>query len=177
MSRALCPVKSKTRPFPSGRTGDVTQVTKYTSIYYGRSKSPSQRVKVAITSRQMGAIDEKLESTSTKAVNSDTESTTRSIIPPLQQIVEPVPDVAGALNSPTRSRRPTLVKDPLELFPQPWRSVDSVLEPAASEKWTANRIANASWAYITTWKVSLLSLQQKRHTNLGIGILNHFLYA
>ena len=104
---------------------------------------------------KMGVIAEKLESPSTKVLNSDADSTTRSIIPPLQQVVERVPDMTGMSNSPTRSRRPTLVKDPPELFPQPRRSVDSVLEPAATEKWTASRIVSACRAYVTTWKVSV----------------------
>jgi len=122
----------------------------------------------------VGVIDEKLGLPSTKAMDSDTESTTRSIVPPLPQNVEP--DTAGSSNSPTRSRRPTLMKDPPEPLSQPRTSVDFILEPAVSEKWTAKTIAKASWAYVTTWKVMLLSLQ-KSHTNLAIGILNNCLYA
>jgi hypothetical protein len=99
----------------------------------------------------MGEMDDKIDLASSEQVDSDTES----VVGPLPDIVEPIPLTTIASNSPTRSRRPSLMRDPLGPPLQHQKSAASTLEPAVSEKWTVKRIAKATWAYVTTVKVIL----------------------
>jgi hypothetical protein len=102
----------------------------------------------------MGEVDDKIDVASSEHLESDAES----VVGPLPEIVEPIPLTTIASNSPTRSRRPSLMNDPLEPPLQLQKSVASTLEPAVSEKWIVKRIAKTTWAYVTTVKVILAPL-------------------
>jgi hypothetical protein len=120
----------------------------------------------------MGEMDDKIDLASSKQVDSDAES----IVGPLPAIVEPIPLTTVASNSTTRSRRPSLMRDPLEPPLQLQKSTISRLEPAVSEKWTAKRIAKVTWAYVTTVKV-ILSHSLARRLTVDIGFPDYTLYA
>lgn len=124
----------------------------------------------------MGEGDDKIDVASSEHRDSDAESTSESVVGPLPEIVEPIPLTNIASNWSTRSRRPSLMRDPLEPPLQLQKSAASTLEPAVSEKWTVKRIAKATWAYVTTVKVIFPPVLARRLT-VETGVPDYDLYA